>query len=484
MTVILDKSVEFLGFPASKLQTVLGAWVRAGAWPNTVSDNKKAELRGGVVSAMLGEAWLRGLISTVGHERKEAADGRLSLTEAGATLVTAQKRGRTAKEKAGKVLKGLLDRAQKLSQDAEAPAAADRIWVFGSYVNPEKTEVGDLDVAIECGRTGVVPYGGAIGEYIKKHYPGIVPEDSGDWKRGRFESSFLSKMLYGARRHPLISETDIGILKDLHCPCALVFDRERGGIIEPEYFEHHPDSKRRGDNIYERQVMPDLGVAGTAFEPTPHFVVLPQFANGASAKAIEAAVSAHDENPNRFTIKSISGPSLTVERRMEFGHRRWELTYWIVDGGGDNSAQWEGGAARRLAALAHADLVRLAEHRAQSLGMEEIVVNVEPALHGPDSALAREIRASLFDCLSDEDEPAGIAPSRAYGVHLHCCGGGIGFSAPHAYDDEAWEAAGDTVPFSREEYEQWAEPLEHELDWPPQWGFEGEESDASHQASM
>jgi hypothetical protein len=263
MTTIIRPGATFLGHPATKLRTVLTSWAKGKRTPDSLAYLKSVALSPASVLALLGEAYDRGLIQTVIPEHipddmPDREDYRVcELSNDGRAITSASALKRSTKVVAQGVLDTILGNAATLATDAKALYCVDQIWVFGSFIDSSKADVGDLDIVVERKR---LPLAETMdyaqkNAHIEFHYPDAVPTGVDPlWK----QDHWFKKMVFGPRRHHLVSENTMDTLKGLHQPCALVFDRSRGGVIEPEYFEHHPESTGRSAEIQERLVMPDL----------------------------------------------------------------------------------------------------------------------------------------------------------------------------------------------------------------------------------
>lgn len=460
MTTHLDTSLRILGFPVAKLKALLTSWERTGKDPQELSSLAGVSLSPGSTAALLGEAWRLGLI---GFREPEWPEGvptkRVALTESGEALVIATSRPRTSKEKASKVLEQVLSRAQDLLDDPKAPVKPDRIWVFGSYVKPDKADVGDIDLVIESSRTGIVEYD-QMSTYINANYPGLLPSryDTFRWGAGEL---FRDRKLFGQRRHALLAPNDIGILVGMHEPCALFFDASRGGMIEPEFYSHHPESKGRASSMRERLVMPDLDGAAR-FELTNPIVVDGAFSKGRRESAFYAMDHIIREDGDSFMLRWSSDPDdgVTVNRTVLFEDDLWFCTYSIVPHSGvrkDDPHAWDS-LARRIVLLAEADLLRLAVHRDDLGAMQEIEMDITlDEGFGTNHKLHSELdeHASRTPARLNRSDRPSFPERMSFGVMLLHEGSGGGICRPCDLTDEEWEEK--SFPFTRADYEAWAE---------------------------
>ncbi|WP_327210526.1 hypothetical protein [Rhizobium leguminosarum] len=461
MTNHLSKSAKIVGLPASKLKAAILSWERSGKGVEELSCLREVAVQPGVAAALMGEAWLRGMIDFVDEHWAVAENGSLGPTREGVALATARQRGRTPKAKAAAVVRALLQRAQALLHDDLAPRKVSRIWLFGSFIDPDKSDVGDIDVVVECYSTDVVPFD-EVYHHVVTNYPGLISENADFMQRLSAGEQFLSKSMYGARRHPLLAPNDIGTLISLHRPCALFFDQSRGGIIEPEYHPHHPESPGRGETIRERLELPDLASHDDLFRLTPPIVVDRKFSPGAARDAfhhLDWRPSKGNDISDSFRFTGWHGAIVDIERRVDFHETFWELTMsvTIVSEGESHLFQWDD-VADKIVWLAHADVIRLAEYRNQRHSMQEIFGDIDVADALDDHPLKSSIIRRLDWSLNGWGGRPGLPDSHAFGIELSCDCNGPFRAPPHEFDDDEWEEAAHTLPFTREQYMAWARP--------------------------
>lgn len=403
------------------------------------------------------------MIGYVDDDWNEVPDGGLGLTKAGIALVTAEKRGRTTKKKAKPVIDALLGRAQALMSDGLAPRKVSKVWVFGSYVDPDKVDVGDIDIVIETYRTDVVPFR-EIEEHIEKHYPGYIPQ-SLSW-HDSVEEVFIAKSIYGVRRHPLLAVTPLHTLIDLHRPCALFYDETKGGIIEPVYFDHHPESTERGDNIRERLVLPDLTARSSSFELTPAIVFDLNFGRSrreAEFSDLDWEAGSPGGHMDFFALNDFHGRRIDIHRNLSIGSSAWEYTLntTITDiPDGSSHYDWIN-LGRRIVALAHADIIRMADHRHHERGMYEIsaYICLDVGDHHPIRDIIEKGISKIF-----EEMDSSLPEGREFGIEFLCDGSGKATSSPLHFDAIHWKTL--KMPFSESEYMEWAKPNHDEQDFP------------------
>lgn len=460
MTNHLARSSRIVGLPTTMLKAAMASWSRSGKGVEELAALRAISVTPGVAAAMIGEAWIRGLMDFVDEHWVCAEQGGFGLTREGMALATAQRRGRTRKHLASAVVDEMLSRAQALMHDKLAPRKVDKIWLFGSFIDPDKEDVGDIDLVVEDYRTGVVDYDQSH-QYILENYPGLLRGIDDFYRRLAADELFLTKTLFGPRRHPLLAPNDLRTLIDLHRPCALVFDRAQGGIIAPRHFAHHPDSKRRAETIHDRLELPDLDRHDEVFRLTPPAVVDRSFRPGARPAAFDHlkwAPSNGNDVSDSFLLVGWQGARVALERRVDFDERTWTVTTTVRSLDDGDSFQWNDLAAR-LTWLVHADLIRLAEYRNQRRAMQEIISNIDfPS--APHDPLEWEIMRRLDWTIDGWDGRRGLPDSHSFGLEINCDDiPGPSRLAPHDFDDLEWEQMEKSLPFTRSEYMEWAAPL-------------------------
>lgn len=277
MTPQIHRGDTFLGFPATTLKALLISWDRGNREPHTLSELASLNLAYGACVAFLSECHDRGFFEKrlprgMAPEDYQDPDAHktLELSSVGLAVKNASARKRVPKERAGKVLASVIDNAARLLDDPRAPKKVTEIWVFGSYLDSNREDVGDLDVVVSSRWRPRFPIQDFRG-YVTDNYPGTVPDSAQYYQADQI---WLDRMLFGKRRDPMISVHPIEDLIALYCPCRLVFDSKRGGRIPPEEYLHHPNSTGLAPTVYERSAMPALGEISKTFVPTSASVLV------------------------------------------------------------------------------------------------------------------------------------------------------------------------------------------------------------------
>lgn len=152
MSVMLPRDAEMLGVPLLKVRNLLQAWHGAGRRKNVEQFSRKRgiELPQVTTAILVEELRDRGFIGdATGDFGIPIEDG---LTTKGKALGSAKATARTPKEKASKVFDGLLDAAERINARSDLQFRVREIWLFGSMVDPDKADVGDIDFCLEFDR--------------------------------------------------------------------------------------------------------------------------------------------------------------------------------------------------------------------------------------------------------------------------------------------------------------------------------------------
>lgn len=178
----------------------------------------------------------------------------LKITANGEILVGAKAMRRTPIAKAKTLLQDFLNRVDALNHDSQAVHYVNQVWLFGSLMREEAT-VGDIDLAIETERR---PEFANNHDALQNQLKVFADGYSGyPWQ---LEDRILNRMLFGARRHPLLAgvQTNTRDLASLAVPCRLIYERARGGNIDDPILPHHPNSAGRAEGLTSSAEMPDL----------------------------------------------------------------------------------------------------------------------------------------------------------------------------------------------------------------------------------
>lgn len=263
MTVMLEKGKSFMSMPMLKVRNILKAWRHGSSDPGDIAARKDVQDDPRNVIAVLSELEANGLTGIEAGEGVLSTWERYGLTDKGLALAGAAATKRIPRKTAERKFRGLLERAEKVNSDPYTARLVERIWLFGSLLDPEKSDVGDIDVVVESVRTGefesLFEEGtGKAWDYLCRHYPDLMTDARSYLAYVASDSTVLHKMLFGPRRDPAFAPNDIDTLERLHEPCRLAFDRSRGGIVDDPILPHLPTSEKRDESMKPRLTLPDL----------------------------------------------------------------------------------------------------------------------------------------------------------------------------------------------------------------------------------
>jgi len=485
MTTNIAGKDSFRGFPVIALREVLRAWQRGNKYPDAIGKQRKVSLDGGAVVAILQEARDAGLMGLVTDPELDPFPAlahinkpRLGLTDEGLSVMTASAAGRMEKKKAQAVFRDLLDRAAAVNADPKAPCTVNRVWLFGSMTDDSKADVGDIDFVVEWDGSEAVKgmKGREVLDYVKENYPDMIPE-SFNPAYGSARSAFLSRSLYGKRRHHMLAPNDMDTLQGLHCPCQLVFDSGRGGIVDDPVLPHHPESTARSDTIRPRLKIPDLSAVAGEFLPSSadwasgvHWRGSASDSRGMqvhcedSGMTKEAGLSGLDGR-SRFAV-SLSGKDregavvLLVERSSDRSddYVTYRCSVSVASDTSRHGLAPEDVKAfgKVLDTLVASDCARLAGRRHDLGGMEVIAIHV----HAPEGQeYDRDGRYPGLRALACETASGAarenVVPEQCR-FSIDCYDGDDmlgGYVWLQDLEDEDWAEWGDRLPFTRSEVE-------------------------------
>lgn len=206
---------------------------------------------------------------------KEGSRLRGNLTEAGVSLASARATKRVPKSKASAVFERFLSACEAVNRRDDLPFRVDEVWLFGSLLNPDKEDVGDIDFVPVIGSTKLRP-----GTETHSDWYWDLARELGLMRQITISNHYelvQSRILYGGRRHSLFAPTDLYDLTSLACPCQLVFDIARGGRVDDPVRPMHPDAKGRHNSIGLPKRMPSLEPTGHPIVPVAASMIVPEF---------------------------------------------------------------------------------------------------------------------------------------------------------------------------------------------------------------
>ncbi len=466
MTTNIKSTDKFMGHPVTKLRAILRSWAKGTRAPNELAHLAPVKLSPGAVTAFLAECLERELV-TVGVDpeipenipnRERFSDGVLS--NAGFAITGASAKKRSSKDAAAKVLDAILRNASILGNDDKATIAIDKIWVFGSFIDPSKSDVGDLDIVIE---RKAAPLGDAMGfyertKYLEATYPGSIPESANPFLK---EEIWFSKMIYGERKHHLVAETGLQTLKDLYRPCQLVFDRASGGKIEPIYYDHHPESVGRSNTINPRLEMPDLSPNRGAFKlidakvltrfwsshpPQDHLIIRSNDNLPKNYAKLLKDIPLDGRQHFALAVLNEGKPQAVfhVERTADVEGGQWNYNmtvsclYAAKNPDFDHWGQYRG--ANLLSNLYNGDLVRLADRRASLEGYQAIYGTINLCKRTEKVPGLVDGLSELINLWFDRDGYTNLPEEQRFGFEvMDPTGSGRFYNELHLYDQDEWE---------------------------------------------
>ena len=270
MSVMLPKDADLLGVPLLKVRNLLQTWHQSGRLRNIeqISRKRGIELPQATTAVLVEELRDRGFIGNVaGDFVIPVVDG---LTAKGRALGSAKATARTQKEKAHQIFDGLLDAAERINARGDLPFRVREIWLFGSMVDPDRADVGDIDFCLEIDR----PPAFDDWDEAMKRYRALARELDAPYSADAYKW-VKERLLYGARRHQLLAPNDVERLVRMGSPCRLAFDDRRGGRVDDAVLARHPGSSGRDPSMPEPSRMPDMAAPSGIFGPVHIELLIP-----------------------------------------------------------------------------------------------------------------------------------------------------------------------------------------------------------------
>lgn len=272
MGVTIPKDASLLGIPLLKVRNFLQNWHRNGATDSWSHLRRRGiEMEPATAAVLVDELYERGLIgdgtNAFGVELPDM------LTDKGKALGSAKVVRRTSKTAAASVLEGLFVGADRINARPDMPFRVARIWLFGSMIDPNKADVGDIDFCAEFENTPSYADPDDWAKRCRELFHELRLPDSAYLFT---YSSVRDRMLYGPRRHPLLAPNEVERMSMLGCRCRLAYDADRGGRVEDAPLERHPSSNGRHPSMPAPATMPDLSPRSEAISPVPIRLALPE----------------------------------------------------------------------------------------------------------------------------------------------------------------------------------------------------------------
>lgn len=467
MTTQINLKDEFRHISMAQLRQILISWETKGNL-TSIGSHSKVKMSGPWVLAILHEALQEGLLQPFNADEFHTTHG---LSEAGEAIAKATARKRSPKETGAKILASIIENAEKLNSHPQAVVRVNKIWVFGSFIDPTKNDIGDLDIALEYSQTALFHGNALRKQYYDEHFPEL--------KMGNVQPfwlmphKFLQRSLYGSTRSPLISEAQVLELIELHAPCALAYEHNVGAIQPLQPIPHHPSSMGRTENVGERLSIPVLGAMQQEFSPTAA-TILTRHARSLWGRYVEIQTQSL---PKRLAAKVSPAPTLDpeqrfaitfrssddtfkpyfalIERSADTTHERWNYDFRIsmqtVENARvkfDKNDQFALGEIVKM--MVGADMFRLACLRRDLDPTAQISMNIHVNADNKTfpklwAEVQTEAQANIF---YDEDlVPAGLL----YGISIHD-EEQSGYSTPHVFelDDHELNDLPSDFPLSKE----------------------------------
>jgi predicted nucleotidyltransferase len=275
MSVLIDRNATFLGVPLVTVRNALKAW-RYGKSEDSheIAVRKDVNLDPRTVMILLDELRDRGLIGAENAEGPKF-DG---LTEKGMALIGAKATKRVTKLKAWTILTDFLKACADANARDDLPFDVEKVWLFGSLIDDEKTGVADIDIVPVFGYPARYSFEARRARFTKlaEQLGGQdILRNAGVFELIHAESFVIRQLLYGGRRHHSLAPNDMDQLLGLACPCKLVFDKSREGPVDDPVLLRHPDSPGRSNSIGDERDLPDLRADGMPLRPLPADMTAP-----------------------------------------------------------------------------------------------------------------------------------------------------------------------------------------------------------------
>lgn len=313
MSVSIAKGSEFLGVPLLVARNVLRAWA---AYENgnvhAIRQRRDVALHHATVAVLIEEFRQRGLIGR--EDRGLRGFTEHGLTDAGKALAGAKGGKRAPRAKAQAVFDAYLDNCAKLNARSDLPFRIEEIWLFGSMLDEERGDVGDVDFVPVFAPTDT-----SLDFDAERMQYSILADRLGLASKGGLDGLFLhdrvrSHLTFGGSRNPLLAPNELEQLTDLGVPCRLVFDAKRGGRVSDPILRRHPDSRGRSDKVGQPLMMPRLDAPQGPIEPVDPALAIPVRIDGNDALT-DISVGRDLSNDTRDLLESmfVGRPALVSE---------------------------------------------------------------------------------------------------------------------------------------------------------------------------
>lgn len=452
MTVTFCRDQAFAGIPFRRFRDLLASWCEGNPVEHAAALSR-VSLDRSTASAALDEAMACGWLADradpcfAGAGPEDACGtpraallahwdrrrGGPRPTVAGIAVMEAKPFAPLASARADEVLGALLADAAALNAAEGMPWRVARVWLYGSHMRREPF-VNDVDVVVETERTAA--WDTDVRSDLGRRWISMARVSGGesavreDGRLSAFRAleHLRDRWTLGQRRHPALSPSDVDGLRQVGCPCRLVFDAARGGPVDDPVLDRHPDSAGPGPGLFERLRMPAIPDV-PALRPVEAFLVDRKAGysldgrgrlgfrlvplgtvRGLRGTATDAIlVEGHEGSggrPSRWTVRR----SVTADGE---GYR-YSLDLSSVEGGGHAAAAVS--VSAYLVDLCRADMERVAMHSLATDGPCTVSLDVTSTAPSPSA------RAVSVELAATSAEPAFPGPLAAGRLEAHAPG--------------------------------------------------------------
>ena len=310
MSVSIAKGSQFLGVPLLVARNVLRAWTGCRN-VQVIGQRRDVALHSATVAVMIEEFRQRGLIGREQRGLRSVDDD--GLTQAGRALASAKGNKRAPRAKAQAIFDAYIENCAKLNARTDLPFRIEQVWLFGSMLNEEREDVGDVDFVPIFSRTS-----DALDFDEEQRQYDRLADSLGISRRGLLDGVFIdervrSRLTLNGSRHPLLAPNNLEQLTSLGAPCRLVFDAERGGRVDDPVLPRHPESRGKSDGIGPPRTMPRLDAPQGSVEPSASSIAIPSFILGHDALVrISATRNLPHDTQRMLRFGSFARPTLVT----------------------------------------------------------------------------------------------------------------------------------------------------------------------------
>jgi hypothetical protein len=267
MTVTFNPNDTLCGVPLGKVRAIL--WQISDYEPMDVfkiACQKTVQLDPIQVAIILDELTHRGLLTVHQQIGKITPTGNIFLKASDLTpLSSKQARLR---------LDAFLKTCDLINHyPTNSPLTIKKVWLFGSLLRGQ-TEVNDIDVVVDFledipevvdddMRERTIAFAQSLGfdeVYFQAKKEHVCPWSSLTEQYYLLAIQYIKEEVVFNKQQRLSFE-NMEALTDLHCPCQLIFDSSRGGMVSNSILTNHPDSLQRHPDMEGTKKLPDFSGA-------------------------------------------------------------------------------------------------------------------------------------------------------------------------------------------------------------------------------